>query len=67
MGTVMMLSALLLIPSFTLAQSYPNEPAYGNNTANCRSLLLNGAKQYFEVYGQGEPLLLIHGNDGNIG
>ena len=65
--TVVLLTAILLIPSFAKAQSRSNEPAYGNILSNGRSLIINGAKQYFEVYGQGEPLVLIHGNGGNIG
>jgi len=64
---VILLTAILLIPSFAKSQSLSNEPLYGNNPSHGQSLLLNGAKQYFEVYGQGEPLVLIHGNGGNIG
>lgn len=29
-------------------------------------ITVNGAKQYYEIYGQGDPLVLIHGNGGNI-
>ncbi|HTN45649.1 MAG TPA: alpha/beta hydrolase [Flavipsychrobacter sp.] len=35
---------------------------YGNNPAAGHYILLNGAKHYYEVYGEGKPLLLIHGN-----
>lgn len=39
---------------------------YGNNKAAGNFIIVDGAKQYYEVYGQGEPLVLIHGNGGNI-
>jgi len=39
---------------------------YGNNKEVGEYISINGAKQYFEVYGKGEPLILIHGNGGNI-
>jgi pimeloyl-ACP methyl ester carboxylesterase len=35
---------------------------YGNNSNAGRYLMLNGAKHYYETYGTGKPLLLIHGN-----
>ncbi len=39
---------------------------YGNNKEVGNFLSVDGAKQYYEIYGQGEPLVLIHGNGGNI-
>lgn len=39
---------------------------YGNNAASGKYVQINGAKIYYEEYGSGEPLLLIHGNGGNI-
>lgn len=42
------------------------DTAYGNNKAAGNFITLDGAKQYYEIYGQGEPLVLIHGNGGNI-
>ena len=39
---------------------------YGKNTAVGKFAEINGAKIYYEEYGKGEPLLLIHGNGGNI-
>lgn len=35
---------------------------YGRNASIGRHLEINGAKIYYEEYGTGEPLLLIHGN-----
>jgi beta-lactamase class A len=34
----------------------------GNNPNTGKYITLNGAKHYYEVYGEGTPLLLIHGN-----
>ncbi|QRM90369.1 alpha/beta fold hydrolase [Lacinutrix sp. WUR7] len=39
---------------------------YGNNETVGKYIALNGAKIYYEEYGKGEPLLLIHGNGGSI-
>jgi len=39
---------------------------YGNNQAIGKYVTINGAKIYYEEYGKGEPLLLIHGNSGEI-
>lgn len=39
---------------------------YGNNPNAGHYATVNGIKMYYEVYGEGEPLLLIHGNGGSI-
>ncbi|AII50833.1 alpha/beta fold hydrolase [Hymenobacter sp. APR13] len=39
---------------------------YGNNPAAGHYRLVRGVKLYYEVYGKGQPLLLIHGNGGSI-
>lgn len=39
---------------------------YGDNKAVGKYAAVNGIQMYYEVYGQGEPLLLIHGNGSNI-
>ncbi len=41
--------------------------SYGDNKAAGHWLDTRGFKLYYEVYGQGEPLLFIHGNGGSIG
>jgi len=43
-----------------------NRVPYGDNAAAGRYYNIRGFKMYCEVYGSGEPLLLIHGNDGSI-
>jgi pimeloyl-ACP methyl ester carboxylesterase len=38
---------------------------YGNNPKAGRYAAIRGFKMYYEIYGKGEPLLLIHGNSGS--
>ncbi|GAC1368985.1 MAG: alpha/beta fold hydrolase [Hymenobacter sp.] len=40
--------------------------AYGHNPAAGHYQRVRGVKLYYEVYGKGQPLLLIHGNGGSI-
>jgi pimeloyl-ACP methyl ester carboxylesterase len=39
---------------------------YGNNKLNGKYFETNGVKLYYEIYGKGEPLLLLHGNGQSI-
>jgi len=39
---------------------------YGSNADAGAIAIVNGIRLYYEAYGQGEPLLLIHGNGGSI-
>jgi pimeloyl-ACP methyl ester carboxylesterase len=39
---------------------------YGQNAAAGQYATVNGVKLYYETYGQGEPLLLLHGNGESI-
>jgi len=39
---------------------------FGNDPQKGKYLNHRGFKMYYEVYGQGEPLLIIHGNGGSI-
>lgn len=41
-------------------------PPYGHNQAAGKYCQLPGVRLYYETYGQGEPLLLLHGNGGSI-
>lgn len=40
--------------------------AYGNNDKAGKYFNIRGFKMYYEVYGSGKPLLMIHGNGGDI-
>ena len=39
---------------------------YGDNKDAGHSVELNGVRIYYEINGKGDPLVLIHGNGGNI-
>src|SRR5574341_2180978 len=39
---------------------------YGSNPAAGRTFTHDGIRLYYEVYGSGEPLLIVHGNGGSI-
>ena len=60
-----------LICLFAIAQLYgqsvlvPIIP-YGDNEDVGHYVVLNGVRLYYEIYGNGDPLVLIHGNGGNI-
>lgn len=49
--------------------SHPGSAAvpYGANPAAGHTFVHDGVTLYYEVYGQGDPLLVIHGNGGSIG
>ena len=52
-----------------LTAIYSCKPAvipYGNNPAVGKYYNIRGFKMYCEIYGEGEPLLMIHGNGGNM-
>jgi pimeloyl-ACP methyl ester carboxylesterase len=71
----------IALPCLAIAQTTTAEPAkaaaadqpkaaavpYGSNPAAGNTLVHEGVTLYYEVYGHGEPLLLIHGNGGSIG
>jgi len=60
----------LLTPGFVHAQTRGARSAkavrYGSNPAAGRTFVHDGVRLYYEVYGSGEPLLVIHGNGGSI-
>src|ERR1700722_13061581 len=64
------LTALLLftaITQFVFAQGHPFDTTmYGRNPAVGKYADIRGFKMYYETYGKGEPLLIIHGNGGSI-
>jgi pimeloyl-ACP methyl ester carboxylesterase len=60
---------LFITVTFTQAQSFEKDmdtTKYGRNPAVGKYVELRGIKMYYEVYGKGEPLLIIHGNGGSI-
>ena len=53
--------ALLLMTTSSFAQIH-----FGSNKNAGKYVQNRGFKMYYEVYGKGEPLLIIHGNGGSI-
>lgn len=49
-----------------IQMNFEFDTPYGNNESVGKYAEINGTKIYYEEYGEGEPLLLIHGNSGNI-
>lgn len=52
-------SKVLLIEGTTI-------PNYGNNKKAGKFADVNGIKLYYEIYGEGPPLVVLHGNGGSI-
>jgi len=57
------LLSLLFLGNICIAQS---NPPYGDNPATGKYFNSNGVKIYYEIYGEGKPLILLHGNGGSI-
>jgi pimeloyl-ACP methyl ester carboxylesterase len=57
---------LQLIAGHAFSQAESKPIPYGNNPAAGKYYNIRGIKMYCEVYGKGRPLLMIHGNGGNI-
>ncbi len=63
------LGALSLQPSVSAqtTQAAPKPTVkYGSNPAAADTFTRDGIRLYYEVYGSGQPLLLVHGNGGSI-
>ena len=61
----------LSVPCLAAAQARTTQPGkaavkYGANPAAGRTFMHDGVKLYYEVYGTGEPVLMVHGNGGSI-
>jgi pimeloyl-ACP methyl ester carboxylesterase len=57
---------LLLFFLVISIQNFAQKINYGSNPTAGKYYEVNGIKLYAEVYGQGKPLLMLHGNGGNI-
>ncbi len=56
-------ACLLLLSINTFSQ---NNIDYGNNPKAGGYFNNNGVKVYYEIYGEGKPLVILHGNGGSI-
>ena len=66
--TILSAITLILICCATYAQHSAKKDSipYGNNKAAGHYVKLRGINMYYETYGEGQPLLMIHGNSGSI-
>ncbi|SEG37738.1 Pimeloyl-ACP methyl ester carboxylesterase [Halpernia humi] len=65
MKTIFILISLLFCGLNFKAQT-PSKVQYGDNAKAGNYFDNRGFKMYYETYGSGEPLLIIHGNGGSI-
>jgi pimeloyl-ACP methyl ester carboxylesterase len=59
-----LLTSLILFTTGIFAQSVSAD--YGNNPNAGHFAHVNGIQLYYETYGSGEPLIMLHGNGGSI-
>jgi pimeloyl-ACP methyl ester carboxylesterase len=64
--TLTLLAISTLFTQLVLGQSPFDTTKYGRNEAVGKYADIRGFKMYYETYGKGEPLLIIHGNGGSI-
>lgn len=57
---------LLPITIFAQTKDFTIGSKFGKNVSVGKYLNTRGIKLYYEIYGEGEPLLLIHGNGGSM-
>ena len=60
---LILIIAAVFLTGFAFAQT---EPDYGNNPKAGHNFNTRGFNMYYEIYGTGAPLLIIHGNGGSI-
>ncbi|SHL98355.1 alpha/beta fold hydrolase [Chryseobacterium polytrichastri] len=55
-----------LIPDISKYKMEAANSIYGKNASVGKFLKLKNTDLYYEIYGEGEPLILLHGNSGSI-
>ncbi|MGC4103836.1 alpha/beta fold hydrolase [Ferruginibacter sp.] len=63
--SVLLYTCFIIQAGFAQTQKTFSTP-YGNNPAVGKYATVNGIKMYYEIYGEGMPMVLIHGNGGSI-
>jgi pimeloyl-ACP methyl ester carboxylesterase len=60
------LLSLLLATLLPLLCAHAAAPVFGDNPTAAHRATVNGISLYYETYGEGAPLVLLHGNGGSI-
>jgi len=55
-----------LLPCFLIGCAQTTSIPYGNNRQAGHYAMVNDIQLYYETYGTGEPLIMLHGNGGSI-
>lgn len=63
---LLLMFSIFGIANAQVQMNFKFDTPYGNNAAVGKFATINGAKIYYEEYGKGEPLMLLHGNGGSI-
>lgn len=63
---LLLLTSIFSISNAQVKMNYKFDTPYGENDIAGNYIMIDGANIYYEEYGVGEPLLLIHGNSGSI-
>ncbi|MGQ9847987.1 MAG: alpha/beta fold hydrolase [Bacteroidales bacterium] len=60
--------SIIFVFAFLFTDIFPqtNPIVYGNNPSAGHYAFVNGINLYYETYGSGKPLILLHGNGGSI-
>jgi len=62
----MKLIITIALLSFGELYAQNTSPVYGNDPKAGSFYIHNGVKIYYEIYGHGKPLVVLHGNGGSI-
>ena len=66
MKNYLIIISMILFSQQTFSQDTFNDIKFGSNSENGKFATIDGIKIYYETYGQGTPLLLLHGGLGSI-
>lgn len=66
MKSRILFNLLLVIMGVSSCRAQQSSIPYGNNPKAGRYYNIRGIKMYCEIYGQGDPVLMIHGNGGSM-